>query len=166
MDFQKKILELVSYPTEREWFEFKENWYEAKGIGEYISSLSNAAALLGEKYGYLVWGINDKTHEIVGTNFDYTVDVKNEPLQHYLARQLFPDNYFCFNETYIEGKRLVIMQVSAARKVPTSFEGIRYLRIGSSKVNLAKFPDREANLFQILNVGLLLLIILCPNIKI
>lgn len=154
MDFGKKILELISYPTEREWFEFKENWYEAKGIGEYISSLSNAAALFGEKYGYLVWGVNDKTHEIVGTNFDYTVDVKNEPLQHYLARQLFPDNNFCFEEVEINEKRLVIMQVPAAQKVPTSFDGIRYLRIGSSKVNLAKYPDREANLFQVLNVGL------------
>lgn len=154
MDFGKKIIELISYPTEREWFEFKENWYEAKGIGEYISSLSNAAALFGEKYGYLVWGVNDKTHEIVGTNFDYTVDVKNEPLQHYLARQLFPDNNFCFEEVKVDEKRLVIMQVPAAQKVPTSFDGIRYLRIGSSKVNLAKYPDREANLFQILNVGL------------
>ena len=76
MDLKKKVLELISYPTEREWFEFKENWYEAKGIGEYISSLSNTAALFGEKYGYLVWGINDKTHEIVATTFDYTVDVK------------------------------------------------------------------------------------------
>lgn len=98
MDFRKKIFELISYPTEREWFEFKENWYEAKGIGEYISSLSNAAALFGEKFGYLVWGVNDKTHEIVGTNFDYTKDVKNEPLQHYLARQLFPDNNFCLRK--------------------------------------------------------------------
>lgn len=148
------VLELISYPTEREWFEFKENWYEAKGIGEYISSLSNAAALFGEKYGYLVWGVNDKTHEIVGTNFDYTVDVKNEPLQHYLARQLFPDNNFCFEEVKVDGKRLVIMQVPATQKVPTSFDGIRYLRIGSSKINLAKYPDREANLFQVLNVGL------------
>lgn len=153
MNFCKIICELVSYPSEREWFEFKENWYEAKGIGEYISSLSNAAALSGEKYGYLVWGVHDKTHEIVGTSFDYTVDVKNEPLQHYLARQLFPDNNFSFNEILFEGKRLVVLQVCAAQKVPTSFDGIRYLRIGSSKVNLAKYPDREANLFQILNCG-------------
>lgn len=154
MDLVKKVLELISYPKEREWFEFKENWFESKGIGEYISSLSNAAALFGEKYGYLVWGVNDETHKIVGTTFDYTVDVKNEPLQHFLARQIFPDNNFSFNEIYIDGNRLVVLQVSAAQKVPTSFDGVRYLRIGSSKVNLAKFPDREANLFQVLNVGL------------
>ncbi len=154
MDYSKIIKELIAYPTEREWFEFKENWYEAKGLGEYISSLSNAAALFGEKYGYLVWGVHDETHEIKGTTFEFNLNVKSEPLQHYLARQLFPDNNFTFNEVYIDGKRLVIMQVPAAQKVPTAFDGVRYLRIGSSKVNLAKYPDREANLFQILNVGL------------
>lgn len=63
MDFMKKVLELISYPKERGWFEFKENWFESKGIGEYIFSLSNAAALLGEEYGYLVWGVNDETHK-------------------------------------------------------------------------------------------------------
>lgn len=80
--------------------------------------------------------------------------MKNEPLQRFLARQIFPDNNFSFNEIYIDGNRLVVLQVSAEQKVPTSFDGVRYLRIGSSKVNLAKFPDREANLFQVLNVGL------------
>ena len=80
--------------------------------------------------------------------------MKNEPLQHFLARQIFTDNNFSFNEIYIDGNRLVVLQVSAAQKVPTSFDGVRYLRIGSSKVNLAKFPDREANLFQVLNAGL------------
>ena len=154
MDYSKIIKELIAYPTEREWFEFKENWYEAKGLGEYISSLSNAAALFGEKYGYLVWGVHDETHEIKGTTFEFNVNVRSEPLQHYLARQLFPDNNFTFNEVYIGGKRLVVMQVPAAQKVPTAFDGVRYLHIGSSKVNLAKYPDREANLFQILNVGL------------
>lgn len=70
MDLKKIVLELISCPKEREWFEFKENCYEAKGIGEYISSHSNAAALFGEKYGYLVWVINDKNLEIVATTFD------------------------------------------------------------------------------------------------
>lgn len=48
------------------------------GIGEYISSLSNAAALEGQEFGYLVWGVNNDTHEITGTKFEYRVDVKNE----------------------------------------------------------------------------------------
>lgn len=35
----KTVYELISHPNEEEWFEFKENWYEPAGIGEYISSM-------------------------------------------------------------------------------------------------------------------------------
>ena len=88
------IKNLISHQTEKEWFEFKENWYEAHGIGEYISALSNAAAICRQEYGYLVWGVNNETHEVLGTKFNYRVDVKGEPLEHYLARQLKPDIIF------------------------------------------------------------------------
>lgn len=154
MDLEKIVRELIDYPREANWFEFKENWYEPNGIGEYISSLSNAAALEGQAFGYLIWGVNNDTHELTGTKFDYTVDVKNEPLEHFLARQIVPDNNFSFHELTLDGKRIVVMVVPAASKVPTSFDGNRYLRIGSSKVNLNKYPERESNLFYILRVGL------------
>lgn len=154
MDLEKIVRELIDYPREANWFEFKENWYEPNGIGEYISSLSNAAALEGQAFGYLVWGVNNDTHELTGTKFDYTVDVKNEPLEHFLARQIVPDNNFSFHELTLDGKRIVVVIVPAASKVPTSFDGNRYLRIGSSKVNLNKYPERESNLFYILRVGL------------
>jgi hypothetical protein len=42
----KLINNLIEYKTEEEWFEFKENWFEAHGIGEYISALSNGAVWL------------------------------------------------------------------------------------------------------------------------
>lgn len=154
MDYKSKVKELIEYPREANWYEFKTNWYEPSGIGEYISSLSNAAALEGRDAGYLVWGVTNDTHEIVGTTFDYSVDVKNEPLEHYLARQVFPDSNFSFHEITIDGKRVVVLDVPAAAKVPTSFDNNRYLRIGSSKVNLSKYPERESYLFHILRVGL------------
>lgn len=154
MDLEKIVRELIEYPTEANWFEFKENWYEPIGIREYISSLSNAAALEGQPFGYLVWGVNNETHKLSDTRFDFRVDVKNEPLEHFLARQLTPDNNFFFQELILEGKRVVVMVVPAASKIPTGFNGNRYLRIGSSKVNLNKYPERESNLFYILRVGL------------
>lgn len=153
MDYKNKVKELIEYPREANWYEFKTNWYEPVGIGEYISSLSNAAALEGRDSGYLVWGVTNDTHEIVGTTFDYSVDVKNEPLEHYLARQVFPDNNFSFHAITIGGKRVVVLDIPAAVKVPTSFDNNRYLRIGSSKVNLSKYPERESYLFHVLRVG-------------
>ena len=54
----------------------------------------------------------------------------------------------------IEGNRVVVLRIPAAHTVPTAYKAIRYLRIGSSKVNLNKYPDREAELFRVLNNGL------------
>ena len=35
-----------------------------------------------------------------------------------------------------QGKRIVVLTIPAAKIVPTDFDGIRYIRIGSSKENL------------------------------
>lgn len=98
--------------------------------------------------------MNNDTHELTNTTFDYHVDVANEPLQHYLARYVTPDVNFEFKEEIIEGNRVVILFIPAAHTIPTAFKGVRYLRIGSSKVNLMKYPEREAALFRVLNFGL------------
>ena len=149
-----RINELRGYKTEREWFEFKANWYEPTQLGEYISALSNAAAYDGQKTGYFVWGINNETHDVEGTNFDPNQDVKHEPLKHWLARQLSPDIDFRFDEGEIEGKRVVALIIPAAKNIPTSFKQERYIRIGSSKESLRRFPEKESILFDILRHGL------------
>ena len=64
----------LSYNDEMEWFEYKRGNVvsSTKDIGEYISALSNGAVMSGEPFGYLIWGIHNQTHEITGTNFNYT----------------------------------------------------------------------------------------------
>lgn len=153
-NLKEKVKELIEYPSEEEWFEFKENWFEPAAIGEYISSMSNSAALTGEEYAYLIWGVNNDIHEITGTTFDFHQDVKNEPLQHYLARQVEPDIGFDFKEITVNRKRVVVLIIPAARKTPTSFREKRYIRIGSSKADLHKYPERESKLFDVLRNGL------------
>ena len=101
--------ELRSYNKEREWFEFKENWFVPDELGEYIFALSNSAAIEGRKFAYFVWGINDKTHEVVGTGFDHDQDINHEPLKHYLRRKCSPDINFDFEELTIEEKRVVLL---------------------------------------------------------
>ncbi|WP_027335031.1 RNA-binding domain-containing protein [Mycoplasmopsis felifaucium] len=145
------IKKLKNEEFETEWYELKENWFEPYQIGEYISALSNSAAVCRKDFAYLIWGISDKTHEVVGTTFDYRINVKNEPLQLYLARQLNPDIVFNFEEVIYEDKKLVVLEIPKAKNIPTSFDSVRYLRIGSSKVNLYKYPERESKLFEILN---------------
>lgn len=147
------LTDLIQYDSEREWFEFKENWFEPYELGEYISALSNSAVLEGREFAYMIWGINDKTHEIVGTNFDYNIDINNEPLKHFLSRQLTPFIDFEFKEVFVKGKRVVGLKIPATKVVPVSFDNERYIRIGSSKEKLRKHPEKESNLFFYLRNG-------------
>ncbi|OPZ33582.1 MAG: Divergent AAA domain protein [Tenericutes bacterium ADurb.BinA124] len=92
----------------------------------------------------MIWGASDLTREIVGTNFNYNQNVNNEPLQHYLTRNLNPSLGFYFSEALINNKRVVLLTISATKIVPTAFKDVRYIRISSSKENLKKHPEREA----------------------
>ncbi len=150
-NIKKIVLDLCSNKDEHEWFEFKRNWYEPVTLGEYVSALSNAAAYHEKKYGYFVWGVNNETHEIEGTDFDQYCEYKKEPYQNYLARNLSPSLNFRFDEDVINGKRVVVLTIPAASEIPTAFNDSRYIRIGSSKANLKDYPKREVELFQILS---------------
>ena len=150
----KTIENLIAYPNEEEWFEFKVDWQEYHALGEYISAMSNAAALLGREQAYFVWGIENNSHQVVGTKFNFQQEVRNEPLQHLLARMVRPYIGFQFSELTLRGKRIVVLSIPAARHTPTSFDKVRYMRISSSKVNLMDFPEREAQLFSVLRDGL------------
>ena len=108
----------------------------------------------GEAFGYLIWGIQDETHEFTNTGFKYKRDIKNEPIEHYLARNVSPAIYFTFDEETIDGNKVVVLSIPAARIVPTEFKGIRYIRVGSSKENIKNHPEREAALFRVLNFGI------------
>ena len=59
------LRELCKLPRETEWVEFKHNNADPQEIGEYLSALANAAALNGKAFAYLVWGVDDKTHNVV-----------------------------------------------------------------------------------------------------
>jgi predicted HTH transcriptional regulator len=63
------LQQLISLPKETEWVEFKQNNEKPENIGQYISALSNSAILHSKNYGYLVWGIENNSHNIIGTKF-------------------------------------------------------------------------------------------------
>ena len=151
MDIKQIVLDLCALSDEQEWFEFKENWFQPEALGEYVSALSNAAAFHYKKYAYFIWGVNDTTHEIVGTTFNQYCEYNKEPYQNYLARNLSPSINFSFEETEIYGKRVVGLVIPAATEIPTAFKEKRFLRIGSSKCNMKDYPKREIELFKILD---------------
>ena len=113
--------------------------------------MSNAAAFHYKPQAYFVWGVNDETHEIVGTTFNQYCDHNKEPYQNFLARNLSPSINFSFEEGTIAGKRVIVLVIPAAEEIPTVFKEKRYIRIGSSKANLKDYPKREIQLFKILD---------------
>lgn len=144
---------LMTFRDEYEWLDFKENWFSKDGIGEYISALSNGAALCGKEFGYIIWGIKDNAKEIVGTMVNFDKDIEGEPYKHYLARKLKPSIAFEVHEFLYNGKRIVMLIVPAAKSVKTKFDEVDYIRIGSSKEKLNKFPEYEIRLNNILVNG-------------
>lgn len=68
-ELQNITSQLISLASENEWLEFKQNNYSPEEIGKRISALSNGACLTGHRFGYLIFGIKDGNHNIVGTKF-------------------------------------------------------------------------------------------------
>lgn len=98
------VRELRKLPSEAEWVEFKVNNCDPQEIGEYISALANSAALVGKAFAYLVWGVEDATHDFVSTDFSPTkTRIGNEELENWLLRLLSPKIHFRFFELQVDG---------------------------------------------------------------
>lgn len=151
VDYYLTLLnELRKYPNETEWIEFKHNRAVAEEIGEYISALSNGAALHGKNSGYMVWGIHDASHEIVGTTFEpHTLKIGEEELENWLLRLLDPKIEFYFHAIETEKSRVVVLEVSSAFRHPVQFKGVEYIRVGSYKKKLKEHPEKERKLWRI-----------------
>ena len=143
------IHELRKLPRETEWVEFKRNETDPEEIGEYISALANSAALLGKVNAYMVWGVDNQTHDIIGTDFRPTLKkIGNEELENWLLRLLSPKINFRFYELAIDGQLLVLMEIGMAFRHPVRFKTTEYIRIGSYKKKLKDFPEKERELWR------------------
>ena len=144
------VHELCKLPNETEWVEFKHNNSNPQEIGEYISALANAAALNSKAHGYVVWGVEDDTHEVVGTSFQPATEKKgNQPLESWLLQLLAPKIHFRFHEVLKDGLTVVMLEITRAAFHPVSFSGTEYIRIGEVKKPLKTAPDRERELWRI-----------------
>ncbi len=147
---QKLIKELAKLPTETEWVEFKCNNKDPERIAKYIAGLSNAATLCERTNGYLVWGIEDETHAIVGTSFEYRkVKKGNEELEAWLTRKINPKINFTFYDVEMEdGIPMVLIEIPCARTEPTKVCSIPYIRVGTTLKSLIEHKEKEAALWR------------------
>ena len=135
---ESELLPLLAFlyrePREAEWIEFKHNNQDPQMIGERISALANAAALLGKERAWFVWGIEDGTYKIVGTMFKpraTSSKVGNEEMESWLSHHLSPCPDFHFHEFQAEGKPVVLLEIPPAQHTPVRWKETACIRAGS-----------------------------------
>jgi ATP-dependent DNA helicase RecG len=138
-ELKSKLSQLLSLNSESEIVEFKEanNNFDFAKLGKYFSALSNEANLLKKECAWLVFGIEDKSHKIIGSKYrEKRVDL--DKLKKEIADK--SSNHITFLEIYelkMPEGRVVLFQIPPAPQgLPISFDGHFYGRDGESVVPL------------------------------
>ena len=132
------VKRLRDLPNETLWVEFKHNNYDPEMIGEDISALANGATLSDRKYTYMICGIADENHEVLGTARNLqTIKKGDEDLEPWLRRMLSNNAVFMFKQIEIDGKSVGILSIQKAIKIPVTFQKVPYIRSGSQTKKLA-----------------------------
>jgi len=127
--------QLMALPAETEWLEFKEakDTFNFENIGKYFSALSNEANLKGKRCGWLIFGVQDRPRQVVGTRFrENRADLDN--LKAEIAFHM--TEHISFMEIYeirLPEGRVVMMQIPAAPQgIPLAWKGHYYGRTAES----------------------------------
>lgn len=133
------MFENLRYHCEDEVIEFKkaENNFDFDDLGKYFSALSNEANLRNQEFAWLVFGVHDKTREVVGTSYKNSSvclqRLKQDLAQHTIGNNTFREIF----DLQIEGKRILLFQIPAAPNgIPIAWKGHFYGRHGESLVAL------------------------------
>lgn len=126
--------------AENEVVEFKEakNDFDFRKLGKYFSALSNEANLKRVKSAWLVFGVDDSKHDIVGTQYrcerKKLDSLKGEIAKKTNDRITFREIY----ELYDPRGRVILFQIPPAPKgIPVSFDGHFYGREGEELAPLS-----------------------------
>ncbi len=143
---------IATYNRETRHIEFKSNYQDANTLGEYISALSNGATLDNEDFGYLFFGVDDASLEVVGTTFnpsdrkvsfklDKSNKIPNQYLEIGLRQYIAPRiNFEIVPFMTSNGNKVVMFKIPAAKEEPTYFMGKAYIRVDSCKTDLKNYP--------------------------
>ncbi len=143
------VHELAKTATELEWVEFKTNNKDPKMIGRDISALANSATHREASCAYMIWGVDDATHEVVGTDFDYrALKCGSEEIENWLHHQLTENASFEFDEGESDGHRVVVLSIRPAFSHTVDFEHVAYIRVGSYTKPLKSYPAVEAEVWN------------------
>ena len=151
IDFKRLIDALTAKPKETEWLEFKHNFHSKEEIGERISALSNSAYLSNMPFGYIVFGIDDESHDVIGTDlYAKQKMIGNEELESWLSTRLNPriDFEIIDDYDYEDLGHICIFKIPATTNRPVSFLHVAYVRVGTITRKLKDFPAKEAKIWK------------------
>lgn len=137
--------QIAAIKKEVRYLEFKSNYQDAERLGRYISAISNGACLENQEYGYLYFGVEDETLNLIGTTFDPSrIKARgNQNLEIYLRQYISPRINFIIKEFYNndDNKRFVVFIIPAAQGEPTCFQNNPYIRVDSSVTDLRPYSE-------------------------
>ena len=143
------LKQLVALPKENEWVEFKHNFHTEDEIGERISAIANSACIENRAYGYLIFGVDNESHEILGTTFKPSQKkIGNNELENWLIQNLTPHIDFRIYEFKCEGKDISLFEIPAAENEPVDYKKVPYIRVGSITRKLSEFPSKERKIWN------------------
>lgn len=143
------IKALCALPHETPWLEFKSNNFDPDMIGADICALANSAVLNERDCSYMIWGVDDATHEIVGTSGDFqTIKKGNEELENWLTRMLSANTTFTSRTVNVDGLDVFIVEISCPQVQPSTFKKEAYIRVGSITRKLKDLPQKEVLLWD------------------
>lgn len=134
-----RLLDKLIHEWENEVVEFKQagNDYKTNKIGEYFSALANEANLRGKEKSWLVFGVNNKTRKVCGS--DYRPEPERlQSTKMQMAENTEPSVTFrnIFELQHPLG-RVVLFEIPAApRGMPIAWKGHYYARAGESLTHL------------------------------
>lgn len=148
-NLDRLINELRKLPNETQWLEFKHNNYEPAMIGRDISALANSAAIHEKSCAYMLWGIDDTTHEIIGTDYNLlTLKKGNQELENWLRSLLSRNADFDFYIVPMNDKNVGVLIIYKAANQTVTFEKTDYVRVGSYTKKLNEHPELQAKLWD------------------
>ena len=127
------ILEELLKNQENECVEFKraENNFDIDNLGRYFSALGNEANLKNKQYSWIIFGVDDKTHELTNTNF-YKDGNFNKVKKQISDNTTDNVSFIEIYEVIKDDKRVIMFQVPAASGTPINWKGFPYGRNGES----------------------------------
>lgn len=150
-DLEKLLTDILA-TQEGVVVEFKENNSDPNVVGGRIAALSNAANLDDQKYAYLIYGIEDKTKKVVGTNFvPSTKKIGNDNFEFWLSRKLNPKIDFSIHEFNYNGFAITLFKIPPATNQPVKYDNVAYIRIGEATPKLSDYPDKESKIWSNIN---------------